>query len=401
MMLRRILGGSAERRDISFQDVFGRGLDTLTQRTTSGEVVNYDSALTLSAVYGACRLLSDTISTLPLDVYSRKDGVETAFRPVPGWVERMSPVFSNTEVIGQALMSLLLDGNAYMATLRDDRGRVLELTVLDPSTITPKLGASEEGRRVLRFTSSHTPNETFSARDITMLRGLMKPGSLEGVSPIKAAREMLGLALGSQRYGASFFGNGGLPGALIEVPGQLSTDGAEQLKAAWDDVHRGAGNGHRLAVLTEGAQFSSVSLSPEDSQFLLTKQAAVADVARLYGVPPHLLADASGSTSWGSGLHEQNVAFSMYSLRPYVARVEQAFSQILGSEGTVAYVKFDLASLNRGTTESLDRYSKGLMAGIFSIDEAREALALPPLPDGEGQQHFVQLNLRPLGEDET
>ena len=133
---------------------------------------------------------------------------------------------------------------------------------------------------------------------------------------------MIGLGLGAQAFGAAFFGNGGIPGALVEVPGQLSEEGVKQLKSAWNDTHRGASNSHRLAVLTEGAKFSKVTVSNEDSQFLLTRAATVADVARLYGVPPHLLADASGSTSWGSGLHEQNIAFSMYSLRPYVARLE-------------------------------------------------------------------------------
>ena len=227
----------------------------------------------------------------------------------------------------------------------------------------------------------------------------MKPGTIEGVSPIKAAREMIGLGIGAQKYGAAFFGNGGIPGALVEVPGQLSEEGVKQLKAAWNETHRGASNSHRLAVLTEGAKFSKVTLSPEDSQFLLTKGAAVADIARLYGVPPHLLADASGSTSWGSGLHEQNVAFSMYSLRPYVSRLEEGITSILRSQGiAVAYAKFDLASLSRGTTESLDRYSKGLQAGIYSIDEAREALAMPPLPGGEGQEHYVPLNLAPISQ---
>ena len=156
-----------------------------------------------------------------------------------------------------------------------------------------------------------------------------------------------------------------------------SPEGVDQLKSAWNTMHKGASNAHRLAVLTEGAKFSKISVNPEDSQFLETRQSTVGDVARIYGVPPHLLADASGSTSWGSGLHEQNVAFSMYSLRPYVTRLEAGLTQILRSQGiAVAYVKFDLQSLHRGTTESIDRFSKGLMAGIYSIDEVREQLGL-------------------------
>jgi HK97 family phage portal protein len=139
-------------------------------------------------------------------------------------------------------------------------------------------------------------------------------------------------------------------------------------------------------------------LSPEDSQFLETKQASVQDVARLYGVPPHLLADASGSTSWGSGLHEQNVAFAQYSLRPLVTRVEAALTSIMRSEGiAVAYARFDLESLRRATNERWDTFSKAIQSGVLSIDECRAYEGLPALPDGKGETHYIPLNLAPVG----
>ena len=399
-MIRRILGGSPEERDISFQDIFKRGLDLLDVKTTSGEMVTYDSALTLSAVFGATRLLSDSISTLPFDVKFRRQGVERAFRPLPAFLENMSPYLTNHEVLNQIMMSLLLDGNCYIATLRNSTGDVLQLTPLDPTTITPSLN-TVDGKQVLTFQSSSSPDVVYTTRDIAHFRGLMKAGQIEGVSPITAAREMIGLGLGAQRYGSAFFGNSGIPNAIVEVQGTLSPEGAQQLKSAWNEIHRGASNANKLAVLTEGAKFSKISVNPEDSQFLMTRQSTVADVARLYGVPPHLLADASGSTSWGSGLHEQNVAFSMYSLRPYVTRMDSGLTQILMSMGiSVAYVKFDLASLHRGTTESIDRFSKGLMSGIYSIDEVREQLALPPLPNDEGKKHYVPLNLAPVDQED-
>ena len=308
-MFRSLFGlKQQEARDLTFSDIWSRGLDVTDSKTSAGELVDYNSALALSAVFAATRLLSDTISTLPLDVFFRRQGTENVFRPLPEWVLSMNPYLRNNEVLGQVMMSLLLDGNAYLATLRDNTGRILEITPPDPTDITPKL-RDEDGRKVLVFHSDKVPGDEFSSRDITHFRGLMKPGEIVGVSPIRAAREMIGLGLGAQKYGAAFFGNGGLPGSMIEVPGQLSEEGVHALKQAWNDVHRGAGNSHRLAVLTEGARFG--------------------DVARLFGIPPHLLADASGSTSWGSGLHEQNVAFSMYSLRPYITRLEAGITSML------------------------------------------------------------------------
>ena len=396
-MIRRLLGGRTESRSLSFQDIWGRGLDLTNARTTSGETVTYDSALTLSAVYAAIRLLSDSVSTLSLDVLFRSNGSEQKFRPLPSWVRNMSTELRNHEILGQVVTSLLLDGNAYLATLRDDTGRVLSLSVLDPTDITPNLTTDEDGFQRLTFTSAKAGGVTLTSRDITMVRGLMKPGEITGVSPITAAREFIGLGLATQRFGSGFFGNNATPGSVIEVPGQLSPEGAQALTTAWNDIHKGPANGNRLAVLTESAKFSKIALSPEDSQFLETRQATVQDVARLYGVPPHLLADASGSTSWGSGLHEQNVAFSQYSLRPLVTRVEAALTSIMRSEGiAVAYARFDLESMRRVTADRWASYSTAIQTGVLSIDEVRAYEGLAALPDDQGTKHYVPLNLAPV-----
>ena len=400
-MIRRLLGNRSENRSLSFQDIWGRGMDMTSARTSSGEVVNYDSALTLSAVYAAIRLLSDNVSTLDLDVLYRSQGSEQKFRPMPTWMDQMNPELRNHEVLGQIVTSLLLDGNAYISTLRDRAGRVVSISVLDPTTITASMKTDEDGLSRITFQSDQAQGIEFTARDIVMVRNLLKPGQIEGVSPITAAREFLGLGLAVTKYGASFFGNGALPGAVIEVPGQLSEVGAQQLKSSWESVHKGAANGSRLAVLTEGSKFSrQLSLSPEDSQFILTKQSTVQDVCRLYGVPPHLLADSSGSTSWGSGLAEQTAAFATYSLRPLVNRVEAALTSILRSEGiAVAFAKFDLESMRRATNDRWDTYSTAIQTGVLSIDEVRSYENLPALPDGKGSEHYIPLNLAPVGQE--
>jgi HK97 family phage portal protein len=370
-------------------------------RTSSGEVVTYDSALTLSAVYAAIRLLSDNVSTLDLDVLYRSQGSQKKFRPMPTWMDQMNPELRNHEVLGQIVTSLLLDGNAYISTLRDRAGRVVSIAVLDPTTITASMKTDEDGLSRITFQSDQAQGIEFTARDIVMVRNLLKPGQIEGISPITAAREFIGLGIATGRYGSSFFGNGALPGAVIEVPGQLSEVGAQQLKSSWESVHKGAANGSRLAVLTEGSKFSrQLSLSPEDSQFILTKQSTVQDVCRLYGVPPHLLADSSGSTSWGSGLAEQTAAFATYSLRPLVNRVEAALTSILRSEGiAVAFAKFDLESMRRATNDRWDTYSTAIQTGVLSIDEVRSYENLPALPDGKGSEHYIPLNLAPVGQE--
>ena len=174
-MFRSLFTAKPEARDLTFSDIWKRGLDLTDSSTTAGERVNSDTALGLSAVFGAVRLLSDTISTLPVDVFFRQRGVEQQFRPLPEWITQMNPMLRNHEVIGQIMMSLLLDGNSYVATLRDRTGRVLTISPLDPSDITPEV-VTVEGRQELIFRSAKQPSETYTSYDIQHLRGLMKPG---------------------------------------------------------------------------------------------------------------------------------------------------------------------------------------------------------------------------------
>lgn len=394
-LLRRVLGVS-EAREVQFDrdllDLMGGTL------TSSGVKVDRDSAMRVSAVFGSVRILSETVSTLPTDSFIRQEGTRRPFRPRPVWLDTPNTELGRIEVFGQTMMSLLLDGNSYWATGRASTGQVLFVTPLDPAKVEPEDVRDENGRvrRVYR-----AEGEVFTPRDILHVPGMMLPGAIKGLSPVAYARETIGLALAAQEYGARFFGNGGLPGSVVEVPASLSDQGIRQLKAGWKDAHGGVANAHRLAVLTEGAKFSKITVDPDDAQFLQTRQFQVPDIARVFGVPPHLLADASNSTSWGSGLAEQNLAFAQHSLRPWVERLEAGMTRLLRSEGTSprAFVKINLDGLMRGSLkERMDAYSTGLQQGIYNLDEVRAYEDLAPLPGGKGKSHRVPLNLGPVGE---
>jgi HK97 family phage portal protein len=398
-MIRRLLSTKAqETRDISFSDIWRKGLDVTTLNTVAGEPVTYDTAMSLSAVYASIRLLADTVSSLDVDVYFRRGAAELRFRPLPQFVKQMSRHLTNVEVINQIVVSLLLDGNAYMATARDATGRVLFVDILDPTLITPKIETSEDGSQRLTYTSTQAPEIVYTGRDITMFRNLLKPGQIKGVSPITAAREMLSLGIAQQSYASSMYGNGALPGGLVEVQGQLSETGVAQLKQGFNDLHQGARNGHRLAVLTEGAKFSQVALNPADAKWIEGSQATVRDIARLFGLPPFLLADASGSTSWGSGIAEMNLAMQVYSLRPIVRRLEATLNGVLRSMGIeVAYFNIDLNRMSRHHPDRWSDYSTAIHSGILSINEARAWEGLSPVEDGD--KHFIPLNLAPIDEE--
>ena len=390
-MIRRFLGlqPQEDSRSVSWNDVWGMGLDVTSARSTaSGKAVTQTSALEVSAVYGSVRIISDGLSTLPIDSFIRKDGVRMPYRPKPAWLYFEQGPHRKTAIMSQITTSLLLDGNAFVGTHRDATGRIQTLQPLDPAQV-----------EVRHDDSTGLPyylvgGRRYSPLDILHIPGMLLPGETRGVSPITAARETIGLASAATEYGAAFFGNGALPGMTAEVPGQLSPEGIMQLKAAWNEAHQGSGNAHRLAVLTEGATFNKVSVSPDDAQFLQTRQFQITDIARIFGVPPHLLADASGSTSWGTGLQEQNTAYVQHTLRPWVERIEEAFSWLMYTEGNTpaSFVKLNVEGLLRGDHQRrMGAYIQGIQYGIYSVNEVRAWEDLAPI-DG-GDIHLAPLNL--------
>lgn len=123
-----------EKRAATYQSVWGSG-GTWEPQTWSGSSVDQSTALRLGAVYSCVRLLSDTISTLPADTYIRRDGNRVPYRPKPSWVDNPDTGVTRDDHIQQVVVSMLLDGNAFVRVLRNDAGEVLSLTCLPPQLV--------------------------------------------------------------------------------------------------------------------------------------------------------------------------------------------------------------------------------------------------------------------------
>lgn len=395
--LSRFLGSdAAEERSVSFQDVWGSGAGAFGAGSKAGKNVTVDTALQSSAVFACIRIITDNIATLPVNAYVRRDGVRAPLSPAPRWLSFDVGPLNKIDITTQIMVSLLTDGNAYVATYRDPLGKVIWMEVLDPKAVEPVVNGATV---TYKITNGNGVTGSLTRMDILHIKGLMLPGAVKGVSPIKLHKETIGLSLAATEFGAEFFGNNATPGGLLEVPGTPSEAGIKALKAAWREAHGGTGNSSQLGVLTEGSKFSQISVNPDEAQFLQTRQFQISDIARIYGVPPHLLADASGSTSWGSGLAEQNTMFTQQSLRPWVERIEAAFTWLMTSEGLSepGFIKFSLDGLLRGSHQQrMDSYVKGIQYGIYTLDEIRAMEDMPPVPDGEGAKHFLPLNLAPI-----
>lgn len=336
--------------------------------------VSVDQAMRLSAVFACIRLLSENIATMPLDTFVREGGTRRPYRPRPEYLSFAPPQGSRVEYLSQVMLSLLTDGNAFIATPRDELGEPVTLVVIDPTSV--KVERDNEGR--IKY---YLGGEEFGPLDVMHIKGMSMPGALRGLSPLSYAAETADLGLSAQQFGAAFFANGALPAGIIESQGDFPEKSRARMAETWNARHRGAHNAGRLGVLTGGAKFVKVTIAPEEAQFLETRQFQVPDIARFFGVPPHLIADASNSTSWGSGLAEQNSAFGQLSLRPWVYRIEDGHDRLLSTHGlSTVFTRLNMdAVLRADTRERYAAYEIGIKNGFLLRSEVRTLEDLRPV----------------------
>ena len=385
-----MLGNLFERRG-TFQSLWGSG--ALFDRTSySGVNVTEDTSLRLSAVYACVRLISDTISTLPVDQFIRRDGQRFPFRPREEWVQNPSMLVDRTTFYQQVVVSLLLDGNAFIHLARDNDGTIVEMNVLNPADVEPAVGPQG------KFYRMQSTGTVYQNSDMLHITEMLLPGDVRGVSRIKKAKDALGLGLALEEFAARFFGNGSYAGGVIEWPNEISSEQAQEIVSSWEANHKGLRRSHRPAVLYGGAKFTPTMVNPQDSQLLDERRFAVEEVARIFRVPMFMLGVTTpGAVSYAS-VEQQMLFFSQHTIQPYVQKLETAFSSLLQNDQT--FVRFNLSSLVRADLDTRTKaYSSALLAGYMSVNDVRALEDMRAVEDGD--QYRVPIQNIPLTDAEV
>jgi HK97 family phage portal protein len=373
-----MLNNLFESRAISFQTIWGTGgdIEVLNQ---SGTVVNPETVFRVNAIFSAVSLISDTISTLPIDSYIRRDGARFAFRPRPAWVQQPDVDTTKEAFYGSLIVSLLLDGNGFVRVFRDGAGRVVNMTVLNPAKV--EIRKDKVGGVTFVYEGENKP---LNKNEILHIPDVVRPGETRGISRVTALKDNFGLALALESYAARFFGQGASTQGIIEFPGNLTPDQAKQLVDGFDARHKGFRKSHKTGVLSGGAKYVNTSVENDKAQFIDSRRMAVEDVARAFNIPPHLL--GLPGTNTYSSVEQNNIAFVTHTLRPIVQKLESAFTPLMMNEpgGSTAFIKFTLDGLLRGDANSrFSAYSVGLQAGYLTINDIRRLEDLPPVDGGE------------------
>jgi HK97 family phage portal protein len=342
----------------------------------------------MTAVYSCVRILSETLAGLPLHVYRYNDsGGKEKYLKHPLYKllhDEPNPEMTSFAFRETLMSHLLLWGNAYAQIIRNARGEVIALYPLMPNKMT--VDRDSKGRLFYLYsrTSDDAPtlgddSQVYLApSEVLHIPGLGFDG-LIGYSPIAMAKNAVGLAIATEEYGAKFFANGAAPGGVLEHPGTIKDP--QKVKESWNSAYQGSQNAHRVAVLEEGMKYQPIGISPEQAQFLETRKFQINEIARIFRVPPHMLADLEKSSF--SNIEQQSLEFVKYTLDPWVVRWEQSMCRalLMESEKPIVFIKFNVDGLLRGDYVSrMSGYATARQNGWMSANDIRELENLDRIP---------------------
>lgn len=365
--------------------------------TVAGETINDDVAMRITTVYACIRVISQSIASLPCILYERvKDGSKEATNNPLHYLLSVAPnvEMSAHKFWGVVLTQLHITGNSYVQITRNKAGQVAELYPLSPTATEPyRDSAGVLGYRTRQ--GQHDGNYKLLRAEEVLHFSLLCSDGVLGMSPIKQAREALGLTRAAKKSGSKLFGNGARPGGLLTGPINLTIEQTKQSKESWESAHGGSNQGG-TAVLPGDWSYTPMTLSPEDSQFIQLRGFQRTEIAALYGVPPNMVGD---NTRLSNSNHEQqSLSFVIDTLRPVISTLEGEINRKLlpttGRKAGAYYAQFDLSERLRGDFATQTKgYALGKQWGWYSTNDIRRKLGENTLDDPSADVYMYPVNM--------
>lgn len=369
--------------------------EPVSRHSLTGQRVGAEQAMRLAAVYACVALLSKCFALMPFKLWRPQSG--GGRQAVVGhWATRLFSArpnrFQNPFEFRQMLMGhLALRGNAF-CTITAPRGTITELLPKHPDRMKVELLPGNEYRYAYLEPDGTTTR--YPRGEIWHLRGLSNNG-LMGLSPIEMQRDVIGLGLGAQEYGARFFANDATPPGWIEMPGTFADKTKkDNFRESWQNNQVGRNRG-KTAVLEGGMKYHEIEVKNSDAQYLESRRFTVSEIARIFGVPPHLIGDLDRATF--ANIEQQSLEFVIYTLQPIAAAWAASIAYALLNEDEEDDLQpdFDVEQLLKGDRASrADFYTKMFGVGAYSTNDIRGKEGDNPVDGGE--MRFRPVNLSPL-----
>lgn len=357
----------------------------------AGVQVSAENAMRVSAVYRCCSILANVLAMFPKGMFEkldrgRREAPDHPLDPIISF--KPSPYQTAFEFWRLVCFHLVLRQNAYVQILpgASGRGWVGGLVPLHPDRIR-HLDNGLAGRR--RYEYTRKDGQKFilvGGVDLWHLQGLSDDG-LRGLSMMELATDSIGVASAAERHTARFFERGVNPSGILEHPKTLKVETAREMSESFSRKYGGEFGAGRVPVLWEGMQFKAIGMTMKDAEFLDQRKFSVSEIARWFGVPPHMVGDVERSTSWGTGIEQQGLHFLVYSLAPWVAMIEDSIRYTLVVQPDRFYAKMNVSAILRMDAETQASVFATLIdKGVLSPNECRELLDRNPR---EGGDEFV------------
>lgn len=355
--------------------------------SASGMNVTPVTAMRVSAVYACVNIIAGAISTLPLHIYKTDGDINARIARDDLWYklnEQPSSQFTAASHWEGVSTHQLLRGDAFTWIRRSITGAIKELLPLPWGSVFPVRQTDGSVRYYLSLPEFNITT-WLEPSEVLHFPGFAFDGIKSTSVITHAARAAVGNALAMDEYSGKFFANGAHPSIVLTAAGTMSEDKVRLLQSTFNNKYSGIDNAHRLPlVLTEGIQAKEISLSAEDAQLLDARKFQVIDIARAFGVPPHMIGETSASTSWGTGIESLSRGFVTYTLQRWLIKIEQELNRKLFPRDAGRFIKFEREALIEGDSKAQADYARAALGGPgtgpgwMSVDDVRKTKGLPP-----------------------
>ena len=389
--------GSAHPRDPVIAEWWGGRMNT-----AAGIHVNPERAMRLTVCYACVGLIANTFASLPAIIYrGTRHGRERERDPNHPLGEVLSrnpnPWQTPIEFHQSLAWDLGLRGNAYAQIVGSPTRAVSRLVPLEVDRTRPFLRA--DGRIAYEYTVDDGPPVILLDSEVWHLRRApFSRDRLTGLSPIELHRETIGTHLAQREYQGRFYGNNATPGGILSSDQTIDEESAAELRKRWEKAQHGE-NRHRVAIMGGGLKWQPAGMTNEDAEFLDSMKFGVTDIARIWGIPPHLIGDLEKSTSWGTGIAEQNVGFRQFIIQPWTTLFDQSADKFLLTERSrrTHFVEYDVDALLRADFKSrIEGRAKMIQSGLSTPNEGRVAEGLAPSDAEFADDLWMQQNMAPV-----
>lgn len=380
----------------------------------SGASVSKETVISLSTVWRAVSIISQTIAALPFQVIEESEDGSVRIDKQHDLhyllMHEPSPLYNSFNFMRSLVAQACFHGNGYaVINVDEDSARPQSFTLIDQAkTPVEAFILSEAGEDRLYYKVIGTDRVIPSWRMIHI--SSLGFNGLAGENILRVHRDNYGLALSARDFGNTFFKNGTFLSGYLKTDKSINLEGRKRISQSWTQAYGGPNNIGKVPVLDEGFDFQQMGLKPEDASMLETVKFSTEDIARIFGVPPHLLYALERATY--NNIEHLGQEFATYTIMPWTNQIEEEFSRKIFREVEKRYTRtrksrflarMDLSQLLKADAEGRSKlYQSGIQNGWMSPNEARQKEGLNPVSGGD--QNFIQLNMTTLervGENNT